>query len=366
MTTRSIALRLLLLLLLLAPAARAGEKVKDLVEVVGVRENQLVGLGLVVGLDGTGDSSPVLAQTLASALRRLGVNVGADQVKAKNAAVVALTASLPPFARPGTTIDVTASSAGDARSLAGGVLLRAPLEAADGQVYAVAQGSVVVAGLSAAGGSASVQKNHPTVGRLLGGGIVERAVEGPALGDKDELRLALRAPSFQTADRLARAIGALSLVAVAEDAATVRVVVPDDARKGGELVGLIARLGELEIEPDVEARVVINERTGTIVAGERVRISRVAISHGSLTITVSEGASVSQPPPLSGGQTAVVPGTAVQVTEAAPGLHVLEPSTTVADLARALDALGVTPRELVAIFQALAAAGALHAKLVVL
>jgi flagellar P-ring protein precursor FlgI len=362
--TRSVAA---LLLLLLAPAAPAGEKVKDLVEVVGVRENQLVGLGLVVGLDGTGDSSPVLAQTLASALRRLGVNVGADQVKAKNAAVVALTASLPPFARPGTTIDVTASSAGDARSLAGGVLLRAPLEAADGQVYAVAQGSLVVAGLSAGGSAASIQKNHPTVGRLLGGGIVERAVEGPALGDKNELRLALRSPSFQTADRLAKAITTgTPVVAVAEDAATVRVVVPDAALKGGELVALIARLGELEIEPDVEARVVISERTGTIVAGERVRISRVAISHGALTVTVSEGAAVSQPGPLSGGQTAVVPGTAVQVTEAAPGLHMLEPGATVADLARALDALGVTPRDLVAIFQALSAAGALHAKLVIL
>ncbi len=357
----------LLLALLLVPAARGGEKVKDLAEVVGVRENQLVGLGLVVGLDGTGDSSPVLAQALASALRRLGVNVGADQVKAKNAAVVALTAALPPFARPGSTIDVTASSAGDARSLAGGVLLRAPLEAADGQVYAVAQGSLVVAGLSAGGAAASVQKNHPTVGRLPGGGIVERAVEAPALGARGELRLTLRTPSFQTADRLAKAITAgATVVAVAEDAATVRVAVPDEVAEGGDLVGLIARLGELELESDVEARVVINERTGTIVAGDRVRISRVAISHGALTITVSEGAAVSQPSPLSPGKTTIVPGTEVQVIEPAPGLHVLDAGVTVADLARALNALGVTPRDLVAIFQALAAAGALHAKLVIL
>jgi flagellar P-ring protein precursor FlgI len=361
------ALSLLLLLCLAAPAARAGEKVKDLAEVVGVRENQLVGLGLVVGLDGTGDSSAVLAQTLASTLRKLGVNISADQVKAKNVAVVALTAVLPPFVRPGSTIDVTASSAGDSKSLAGGTLLRSPLSGADGNVYAVAQGSLVVAGLQAGGAGASVQRNHPTVGRLPGGGIVERAVDAPPLGARNELRLTLRQQSFQTADRLAKAITAAeAVVAVAEDAATVRLVVPDALVKEGGVVALIARLGELDIEPDVQARVVIHERTGTIVAGERVRISRVAISHGALTITVSESPAVSQPNALAGGSTVVTPGTSVRVTEPATGLHVLDPGVTVADLAKALNALGVTPRDLVAIFQALDAAGALHAKLVIL
>lgn len=352
--------------LLLGGAARA-EKVKDVAEVVGVRDNALVGLGLVVGLNGTGDSSPVLAQALANSLKRLGMNVGPDQTKAKNAAVVYLTATLPPFARAGTALDVTASSLGDAKSLVGGTLLRAPLEGPDGKVYAVAQGSLIVAAITASGEAASVQRNHPTVGRIPNGATVEREVLAPILGEHGELRLALRTPSFQTADRLAKAISrALPFPAVAEDGATVRLNVPQELVAAGELVPLIAKLGELDVIPDVEARVVINERTGTIVAGERVRISRVAISHGSLTITVSEAPGVVQPNTLGGGNTAVVPRTSVKVTEPAPGLNVLEPGVTVADLAKTLNALGVGPRDLVAIFQALKAAGALQAQLVIL
>lgn len=350
----------------LAGPVRA-EKVKDLTEVVGVRHNSLVGLGLVVGLAGTGDSSPVLAQALANSLKRMGMNIGPDQARAKNAAVVYLTASLPPFARAGSTLDVTVSSLGDAKSLVGGTLLRAPLDGPDAKTYAVAQGAVLVAGLAVAGEAASVQRNHPTVGRIPSGATVEREVPAPLLDEAGVLRLTLRTPSFRTADRLARTINeALALGAVAEDGATVRLSIPEERVRAGELVSLVARIGELEVEPDVEARVVINERTGTIVAGERVRISRVAISHGSLTITVSESPGVSQPGPLSGGRTAVVPRTTLGVTEPAPGLNVLEPGVTVADLARSLNALGVTPRDLVAIFQALKAAGALHAALVIL
>lgn len=352
-------------LVVLARAEAA--RVKDIADIAGVRDNQLTGLGLVVGLNGTGDSIPFLSQSLSSALKRSGVNVSADQVRTKNAAVVYVTATLPPFTHAGMKIDVTVSSLGDARSLLGATLLRTALEGADGKVYAVAQGALTVGGFSFGGDAASAQRNHPTVGRIPNGALVEREVPMSLLDEGHELTVCLRERSFLTAERLARAITeALPVAAVAEDAGTVRIAVPEDLCERGRLVSLIARLGELEVKPDVEARVVVNERTGTIVAGEGVRVSRVAISHGSLTVTVSETPQVSQPQPLSQGSTTVVPRTNVRVGEQGGALRVLEEGVTVADLAQVLNALGVTPRDLVAIFQALKVAGALHADLVVM
>jgi flagellar P-ring protein precursor FlgI len=356
----------------LAPLALPGEpaeaaRIKDLAEIGGVRENQLSGVGVVVGLAGTGDSSPFLSQVLSNLLKKSGVNVGADQAHGKNAAVVIVTATLPPFARAGTKIDLTASSIGDAKSLVGGTLLRTPLEAADGKVYAVCQGSLAVGGFSFGGDAASAQKNHPTVARIPNGAIVEREVPIPPLGDGGQLAITLREPSFATAERVARAVSeALPVAAVAEDSAVVRVAVPEDMRDRGLIVSLIARIGEIDVIPDVDARVVINERTGTVVAGERVRVSRVAISHGSLSITVGESPQVSQPRSGSQGTTTVVPRTSLSVKEQAGALHVLDEAVTVADLAQALNALGVTPRDLVAIFQALKTAGALQADLVIM
>ncbi|MEZ6185760.1 MAG: flagellar basal body P-ring protein FlgI [Planctomycetota bacterium] len=353
--------------LALCAAAASAANVKDIAEIVGVRENQLMGVGLVVGLNGSGDSSPFMAQALSNALKRLGMNIGADQARAKNAALVYVTATLPPFAQPGSKIDVTVSSVGDAKSLLGGTLLQTPLTGPDGKVYAVAQGPLAVGGFNFGGEGSGAQRNHPTVGRIPAGAIVERLVPMAMLGERDDLTIHLRERSFLTAERLAQKIEeSLPLSARAIDGATVKVLVPQDITRSGKLVGLIAKIGELEIEPDVEARIVINERTGTIVAGERVRIARVAISHGNLTITVSENPEVSQPAPFSQGQTTEVPRTQVEVGEERGALHVIEPTVTVSDLARALNALGVSPRDLVAIFQALKAAGALQAELVIL
>jgi flagellar P-ring protein precursor FlgI len=355
-------------LLLFGFTSRAdAARVKDLAEIVGVRENQLSGIGLLAGLNGSGDTAPYLSQAISNLLKRRGINVGADQARAKNAALVLVTATLPPFARAGTKIDVTVSSIGDARSLLGGTLLLTPLEGPDGKVYAVAQGAVLVGGFSFGGAAASTQKNHPTVGRIPNGALIEREVPMAPLGEENRLLVCLREPEFATAERLAHAIReALPVSAVAEDGAAVRVSVPEDIVARGLLVSLIARIGELEIEPDTKARVVINERTGTIVAGEHVRISRVAISHGNLTITVREAPEVSQPAPLSNGETTVVPRTRLRVEEQPGALYVLDAGVTVADLAQALNALGVSGRDLVAIFQALKAAGALKAELVVM
>ncbi|MCA8922026.1 MAG: flagellar basal body P-ring protein FlgI [Planctomycetes bacterium] len=356
-----------LALLALAASPARPANVKDIAEIVGVRENQLMGVGLVVGLNGSGDSSPFLAQALSNALKRLGMNIGADQARAKNAALVYVTATLPPFAQPGSKIDITVSSVGDARSLLGGTLLQTPLTGPDGKVYAVGQGPLMVGGFNFGGDAAGAQRNHPTVGRVPGGAMVERLVPMAMLGERDDLTIHLRERSFLTAERLALKISeVLPLSARAIDGATVKVLVPQDVIRSGKLVGLIAKIGELEIEPDVTARVVINERTGTIVAGERVRIARVAISHGNLTITVAESPEVSQPEPFSQGQTAEVPRTDVTVGEEKSVMRVIDPTVTVSDLAQALNALGVSPRDLVSIFQALKAAGALQAELVVL
>jgi len=357
----------LLALLAFAPERAEAARVKDLVEISGVRDNQLVGVGLVVGLNGTGDSGPFLAQALSNAFKRLGLQIDPAQARAKNAAVVYVTATLPPFARPGAKIDVTISSVGDAKSLFGGTLLRTPLSGADSQVYAIAQGQLAVGGFAFGGKAASAQKNHPTVGRIPAGALVERVSPSAILGRGSEVTLCLRARSFAVAERIARKIReALPVAAVAEDGATVRIAIPPDYRQPGRLVALVARVGSLEVETDTLAKVVINERTGTIVAGEHVRLGRVVISHGNLSVSIAEGGAVSQPNALSEGKTEVVPESRVRTVEGAGPLRVVAKSVTVADLARALNALGVSPRDLVAIFQALRVAGALEAELVVM
>lgn len=356
----------LLLLLALAPGAEAA-RVKDLVEVSGVRDNQLVGVGLVVGLNGTGDSGPFLGQALSNSFKRLGLQIDPTQTRARNAAVVYVTATLPPFARPGAKIDITISSVGDAKSLFGGTLLRTPLSGADNQVYAIAQGQLAVGGFAFGGKAASAQKNHPTVGRVPNGALVERVSPSAILGRGGEVTLCLRQRSFAVAERIARKIReALPVAAVAEDGATIRIAIPPDYRQPGRLVALVARVGGLEVETDSLAKVVINERTGTIVAGEHVRLGRVVISHGNLSVSIAEGGRVSQPNALSEGKTEVVPDSRVRTEEGIGPLRVVAKSVTVADLARALNALGVSPRDLVAIFQALRVAGALEAELVVM
>ncbi len=356
-----------LALLTLPGAAQVPQvRIKDIARVSGVRANQLFGYGLVVGLAGTGDSSGAFftVQSVANMLARLGVTVPAARLRVRNVAAVMATAELGPFAREGDRVDVTLSSLGDARSLVGGVLLQTPLQGADGKVYAVAQGPVVVGGAGEQAGGSQAQINHLTVGRVPGGALVERAVLSGA-GETSVVSLVLLQPDYSTATRVAeavnRALGGSPATAV--DAARVDVAVPPDYPGG--LAAFVARVESVAVQPDAPARVVVNERTGTVVIGGAVRILPVVIAHGNLRIEVRSEPQVSQPPPFSPGQTRVVPRTQVTVTQE-PGALVPVPGTnSVQDLARALNALGVSPRDLVAILQALKAAGALQGELVV-
>lgn len=339
-------------------------RVKDVVTVEGVRSNQLFGLGLVVGLDGTGGKSNFTRQMAVEMLRRLNFVTDLSSFDSESVAAVMVTADLPPFATEGTRIDVTVSAIDDAESLQGGVLLLTPLRGADGEVYAVAQGPLSVGGFVFSGQAAQAQKNHPTVGRIPGGAVVERAVPTEFV-HQGYIRLLLRQPDPSTADGIAAAVNQqFPGVAQALDPGTVQVRLPAEAMENP--VGFLRKLGELRVTPDVPARVVINERTGTIVAGQNVAISAVAIAHANLAIVTSETPDVSQPPPLSPGQTVVVPRTQIDVTEEGGALHPVGPAVTVGDLARALNALGVTPRDIIAIFQALREAGALHAELIIM
>jgi len=338
-------------------------RIKDIAKIEGVRSNQLVGYGLVVGLDGTGDTQQTIftAQSVANMLKRLGVDVPDGKIKVKNVAAVMLTAELPPFIRPGSKIDVVVSSLGDAKSLQGGTLLQTPLQAANGGVYAVAQGSISVGGFTAGGGGDSVTKNHTTVGRIPGGAIVEQAVP-TTLTDGNTINVLLNNPDFTTAVRVAKSIesnlGQGSAVAL--DAATVQV------KTGGaeNVTSIIADIGELSVTQATIAKVIVNERTGTVVIGDSVRISPVAISHGNLTVEISTEYQVSQPSPVSEtGDTVVVPQMSVTADEPKSKLVHLQPGSTLDELVRALNELKVTPRDMVAILQALKQAGALHAEL---
>jgi flagellar P-ring protein precursor FlgI len=347
-----------------------GSRIKDLIDVEGARDNQLNGYGLVVGLAGTGDSKiDSTLQSIANALKNYGVNVPMDDIKSGNVAAVMITADIPPFVKPGNRIDVTVSSIGDSKTLQGGVLLQVPLQGADKTVYAVAQGPIAVGGfLGGQGGpgGATVQKNFPTVGTIPNGAIVEREIPTEVVRN-GAMNLMLRDADFTSAARMAEAINRVfPNTAVARDAKTVNVLVPPDYKDYE--VNFLATIGSIELEPDTAARVVINERTGVIVATSNVRVSKVAISHGSLTISVASTLTASQPnAPLIGnaaGQTVVLPSTTTDVNEQKGSFQVVEESPTINDVAQALNALGVSTRDMMSIFQSMKRAGALQAELV--
>lgn len=365
LSTRKLIICLTLALAVLLPAAQAeAVRIKDLASVHGVRSNQLIGYGLVVGLNGTGDKSGAAftIQGMANMLNRMGVKITPDQIKLRNVAAVMVTAELPPFARQGSRIDVTLSSLGDCTSLLGGTLLLTPLNGLDGEVYVISQGPISIGGFAASGQGSSVVKNHPTVGKIPGGGIVERELEFD-FADLTSMTINLRNPDFTTADRMAGAINRNmpQLKARAIDPATIAVDLPYG--HGADMVNLMARLESIEITPDQSAKVVVEERTGTVVIGENVRIRTVAIASGALTITVVEDPQVSQPAPFSGGETVVTPNTTVNAFEARRALAVMQQGNTIADVVRALNSLGATPRDLIVILQALKSAGALNAEL---
>ncbi len=357
------------LVLTYASLAASGDvRVKDVARIQGVRDNELVGYGLVMGLNGTGDSTQTVftVQTVVNMLLRLGVNVPRDRITVKNVAAVAVTAKLPPFAKAGTTVDVQVSSLGDATTLQGGMLLMTPLQAADGKTYAVAQGAVSIGGFVAQGGAAgnSVTKNHPTAGRVPNGAIIEREVP-MAVIENQTLAVTLNNPDFTTAGRLSDAVNSALGAGRphAEDAATVRIAVG----AGEDLVPLIARLESLRITPDQVAKVVINERTGTIIMGNEVRLSTVAIAHGNLSVQIRTEFQASQPAAFANrGRTVVTPQTDVGVKEDRNRLSVIPEGASIGDLVQALNALGVTSRDLISILQAIKQAGGLQAELEIL
>jgi flagellar P-ring protein FlgI len=349
--------------------AKAMSRIKDLAAVEGVRENQLVGYGLVVGLNGTGDTlnnSPFTRQSAQAMLERLGLNTRGANMRTANMAAVIVTANLAPFATQGTRLDVTVSSLGDAKSLQGGTLLVTPLLGADGEVYAVAQGSVAIAGFSAQGDAASITRGVPTVGRIANGALIEREIDFQ-LNRQKALRLALRNPDLTTARRMAAAINDFIGESTAEptDPSTVTVQLPKNYR--GNMIQLLTEIEQLRIEPDQKARIVVDERSGIIVMGKDVRVSNVAVAQGNLTVTISEQPQVSQPEPFSNGRTAVVPRTGVKV-DAGEGarLAIVREAVTLREVVDGLNALGVGPRDLISILQAIKAAGALQADIEVM
>lgn len=350
--------------------ALANSRIKDIAEFEGIRDNLLVGYGLVVGLNGTGDSLENMAftkESLIGMLERLGVNTRDGSLKAKNVAAVMVTATLPPFSRQGNRIDVSISALGDAKSLQGGNLLVTPVVGADGEVYAVAQGQVQVGGFTASGKGATVTKGVPTAGRIPSGGIVEREVPF-ALGALQKINVALRNPDLTTGRRIAQAINSFLGTPVARpaDPGTVEVNVPEKYQ--GDVVALLTDIEQLRIEPDQLARVVIDENSGTIVIGDNVRISTVAIAQGNLTIKVTETPQVSQPSPFSTvGATTTVDRTDIQVDEGQDKkLTMMDGGVTLQSLVNGLNALGVGPRDMITILQAIKAAGALQAEIEVM
>ena len=364
-----IALGLLVTLLLLAPPARA-ERIKDLASVAGVRDNQLVGYGLVVGLDGTGDQTgqaPFTVQSLKAMLKRFGVTVP-DNItpQLKNVAAVSLHATLPPFAKPGQAIDVTASTIGNAKSLRGGTLLMSPLMGADGRTYAVAQGNLVVGGFGAAtedGNKISV--NIPTVGRVPGGATVERPAP-TQLGIDGYVWLNLHQGDFTTATRMAEAINATlgGEFAIAADNTSVRVNAPRDPSQS---VSFVSVLENIELTPgEAPAKVIVNSRSGTVVIGQHVRVNPAAVAHGNLSVTISNTTEVSQPAPFGGGQTAIVPNSQITVSEEPNRMFLFNSGVTLDEIVRAINRVGAAPSDLVAILEALKQAGALRAELVVI
>jgi len=346
----------------------ATSRIKDLANIEGVRQNQLIGYGLVVGLNGTGDTLnnvPFTKQSLTAMLERLGVNVRGATMRTGNVAAVMVTANLPAFGTQGTRIDITVSALGDSKSLQGGTLLVTPLLGADGNVYAVGQGSVAINGFQAEGEAAKIVRGVPTVGRIANGAIIEREIDF-ALNRLNQVRLALRNADFTTAKRIAAAINDFIGANTAEplDQSTVQVNVPK--QYAGNVVSLLTEIEQLQIEPDLAARIVIDERSGIIVMGRDVRVSTVAVAQGNLTVTISETPQVSQPAPFSRGQTRVVPRTKIGVQEDGKKFAVVREGVSLQQLVDGLNALGIGPRDLIAILQAIKASGAIQAEIEVM
>ncbi|WP_299474357.1 flagellar basal body P-ring protein FlgI [uncultured Roseibium sp.] len=350
-------------------SVQAASRIKDIADFEGIRENQLIGYGLVVGLNGTGDSlnnTPFTQQSLQAMLERLGVNTRNIALNTNTVAAVMVTANLPPFATQGTRIDVNVSALGDADSLQGGTLLVTPLVGADGEVYSIAQGSVAIGGFSAQADAASVVRGVPTAGRIANGGLVERELEF-RLASLTSLRLALRNPDLTTARRVALSINELIGMPTAEplDPGTVRLDLPQSY--DGNIVDLLTDIEQLIVEPDLAARIVIDENSGIIVMGQDVKVSMVAVAQGNLTVTIAESPQVSQPLPFSdNGQTVVVPRSEVGVDEEGTKLAIVPETITLKQLVDGLNALGIGPRDMISILQAIKAAGALQAEIEVL
>jgi flagellar P-ring protein precursor FlgI len=354
--------------LLACSPAQATSRIKDLANIEGVRQNQLIGYGLVVGLNGTGDTLnniPFTKQSLQAKLERLGVNIRGAQIRTGNVAAVMVTANLPAFGTQGTRIDVTVSALGDSKSLQGGTLLVTPLLGADGNVYSVAQGSVAIGGFEAEGQAAKIVRGVPTVGRIANGGIIEREIDFQ-LNRLNQVRLALRNADFTTAKRIAAAINDYIGQATAEplDASTVQLTLP--GKSDTNMVALLTEIEQLQVEPDLAAKVIIDERSGVIVMGRDVRVSTVAVAQGNLTVTIAETPEVSQPAPFSRGRTRTVPRTSVGATEDGSKLALVKEGVSLQELVDGLNALGIGPRDLITILQAIKAAGALQADIEVM
>ncbi len=358
---------LLALVLIVASAVPASAvRIKDIATFSGVRDNELVGYGLVVGLSGTGDKqgSTFTVQSMVNMLEKMGVAVDSGSLKPKNVAAVMATAKMPVSAKPGTRIDVTISSLGDATSLLGGVLLLTPLKGIDGNVYALAQGPMTLGGFGVEGQAATAQKNITTVARIPNGAMIERAVPFE-YNSQESLKLHMNIADFSTTNQVVEVLNdtLAGPYARAADITTIEIAVPE--RNLGDLVPLMASIENLEISPDSKARVVVDEKTGTVVVGRNVRLSKVAVAHGNLNIVVQESAQISQPGPFSQGQTVAVPETTIGVQEENRRLVLLE-GATLEELVDGLNAIGATPRDLISILRTLKAAGALHAELEVL
>ncbi|MBI3903662.1 MAG: flagellar basal body P-ring protein FlgI [Nitrosomonadales bacterium] len=363
----TIAKLLLGMLLAAIPFVTFAERIKDLASVQGVRDNQLIGYGLVVGLDGSGDQTtqtPFTVQSTITMLSQMGVTLPpATSLQLKNVAAVTVTATLPPFARPGQTIDITVSSIGNAKSLRGGTLVMTPLKGADGQVYAMAQGNMLVGGVGAEAGGAKVQVNHLSVGRIPGGATVERAVQA-VLGQGEYINLELNTTDFTTAARLVetinRELSPDKEIAVALDGRLIRVRAPD----GNARVAFLSQIENLQVDPaQGNARVIINARTGSVVMNQSVRLDDCAISHGNLTVVINTDSVVSQPNALSGGETVQTTKATIDIQSGKGGVIVLKKGVSLGEVVKALNSIGATPQDLLAILQAMKSAGALRAEL---
>jgi flagellar P-ring protein precursor FlgI len=358
----------LLALALSGAPAGATSRIKDLANIEGVRQNQLIGYGLVVGLNGTGDTLnniPFTKQSLQAMLERMGVNIRGATIRTGNVAAVMVTGNLPPFGTQGTRMDVTVSALGDAKNLQGGTLLVTPLLGADGNVYAVAQGSLAISGFQAEGEAAKIVRGVPTVGRIANGAIIEREIEF-ALNRLPNVRLALRNADFTTAKRIAAAVNDFLGTKSAEpiDPSTVQLSIPPEFK--GNVVAFLTEIEQLQVEPDLAAKIIIDERSGIIVMGRDVRVATVAVAQGNLTVTISESPQVSQPNPLSRGRTVVTPRTSVGVTEDGKKFAVVKDGVSLQQLVDGLNGLGIGPRDLIGILQAIKAAGAIEADIEVM